>query len=93
MSKQSIYVRHKDGIFQEYKDHINWMIEYLNCPDKNKKKELWQINHGHLQGYKQALEWVLGLDKTKEQKDQEFSDKIDALTNKGESNEERNTKE
>tara|TARA_R100001594_G_scaffold148569_1_gene204074 strand:- start:670 stop:921 length:252 start_codon:yes stop_codon:yes gene_type:complete len=83
MSKQSIYVKHKDEIFVEYKRIVEVIMEnYENG-----------INRNYTQGKKEALEWVLGLDKTQEQKDQEFADKIDALTNKGESNEKRNTEE
>jgi len=81
MSKQSIYVKHKDEIFVEYKRIVEVIMEnYENG-----------INKNYTQGKKEALEWVLGLDKTQEQKDQEFADKINALTNKGESNEKRNT--
>lgn len=74
MSKQSIYVKHKDEIFVEYKRIVEVIMEnYENG-----------INRNYTQGKKEALEWVLGLDKTQEEKDQEFSDKIDELTNKGE---------
>jgi hypothetical protein len=77
MGKQSIYVKHKDEIFVEYKRIVEVIMEnYENG-----------INRNYTQGKKEALEWVLGLDKTQEQKDQEFSDKIDELTSKGESNE------
>jgi hypothetical protein len=77
MGKQSIYVKHKDEIFVEYKRIVEVIMEnYENG-----------INRNYTQGKKEALEWVLGLDKTQEQKDQEFSDKIDELTKKGESNE------
>ena len=82
MSKQSIYVKHKDEIF-------NTLIETLELANKSYES----VNEDYFDGYIDALKWVLGLDKTQEEKDKEFSDKIDALTNKGESNEERNTKE
>jgi len=87
MSKQSIYVRHKDEIFLEYKRVVQAIIKLEHWQSKD------EIKRHLMYGRKRALEWVLGLDKTQEQKDQEFSDKINTLTNKGESNEERNTKE
>jgi hypothetical protein len=76
MSKQSIFVKHKDEIF-------NKLIETLeNMPSDG----IHPVGHhsAYGTGYKNALKWVLSLDKTQEQKDQEFSDKIDELTNKGE---------
>jgi hypothetical protein len=48
------------------------------------------MNRDYTQGKKEALEWVLGLDKTQEEKEKEFSDKIDALTNKGVNNDSSN---
>tara|TARA_Y100001973_G_scaffold54779_1_gene80899 strand:- start:466 stop:765 length:300 start_codon:yes stop_codon:yes gene_type:complete len=99
MSKQSIYVKHKDVIFLEYKRVVQAII----------KLEHWQsedeIKRHLTYGRKRALEWVLGIDddnidfdlvyidETQEEKEKEFSDKIDALTNKGENNEKENTKE
>ena len=83
MSKQSIYVKHKDEIFEKL------LNTYKKCLNRKVRSSISDENYG----YAKALEWVLGLDKTQEEKDEEFSDKIDALTNKGESNEERNTKE
>jgi hypothetical protein len=80
MSKQSIYVKHKDEIFLEYKRIVEVIMEnYENG-----------MNRDYTQGKKEALEWVLGLDKTQEEKEKEFSDKIDALTNKGENNDSSN---
>jgi len=72
MSKQSIYVKHKDEIFKKYKEHIDVMWENRDSVDI-------VLRDGLLKGYKEALEWVLGLDKTQEEKDQEFADKIDEL--------------
>jgi ribosomal protein S17E len=80
MSKQSIYVKHKDEIFLEYKRIVEVIMEnYENG-----------MNRDYTQGKKEALEWVLGLDKIQEEKEKEFSDKIDALTNKGENNDSSN---
>ncbi len=76
MSKQSIYVKHKDEIF-------NTLIQNLELANKSYES----VNGDYFDGYIDALKWVLGLDKTQEEKDQEFSDKIDELTSKGESNE------
>ena len=83
MSKQSIYVKHKDEIFEKL------LNTYKKCLNRKVRSSISDENYG----YAKALEWVLGIDKTQEEKEKEFSDKIDALTNKGESNEERNTKE
>ena len=83
MSKQSIYVKHKDEIFNKLIETLEHMPTEANDP----------VGHhmAHNIGYREALKWVLGLDKTQEQKDQEFSDKIDEMTKfksfKGESNE------
>ena len=85
MSKQSIYVRHKDEIFKKYKEHIDFMWENRNNVDM-------VLRDGLIVGYKEALEWVLGLDKTQEEKDEEFEDKINELTNKGEENAESSDK-
>ena len=85
MSKQSIYVRHKDEIFKKYKEHIDFMWENRNNVDM-------VLRDGLMKGYKEALEWVLGLDKTQEEKDEEFEDKINELTNKGEENAESREK-
>ena len=71
MSKQSIYVKHKDEIF-------NKLIKTLELP----RNYYESVNKDYFDGYIDALKWVLGLDKTQEQKDQEFADKIDALTKK-----------
>jgi hypothetical protein len=78
MSKQSIYVKHKDEIFEKLLDVYRWSVGY----DKALKNTQ--------RGYIKALEWVLGLDKTQEEKEKEFSDKIDALTNKGVNNDSSN---
>lgn len=85
MSKQSIYVRHKDEIFKKYKEHVDFMWENRNNVDM-------VLRDGLMKGYKEALEWVLGLDKTQEEKDEEFEDKINELTNKGEENAESSDK-
>jgi len=66
MSKQSIYVRHKDEIFKKYKEHIDFMWEKKDSVDI-------VLRDGLIVGYKQALEWVLGLDKTQEEKDKEYA--------------------
>ena len=79
MSKQSIFVRHKDEIFKKYKEHMDFMWEKRNSVDV-------VLRDGIIVGYKEALEWVLGLDKTQEEKDKEFEDKINELTNEGEDN-------
>ena len=79
MSKQSIFVRHKDEIFKKYKEHIDFMWEKRNSVDI-------VLRDGLIVGYKEALEWVLGLNKTQEEKDKEFEDKINELTNEGEDN-------
>ena len=76
MSKQSIFVRHKDEIFKKYKEHIDFMWEKRNSVDI-------VLRDGLIVGYKEALEWVLGLDKTQEEKNKEFEDKINELTNEG----------
>tara|TARA_R110002020_G_scaffold373540_2_gene585067 strand:+ start:1154 stop:1408 length:255 start_codon:yes stop_codon:yes gene_type:complete len=77
MSKQQIFVRHKDEIFKKYKEHIDFMWENRDNVDI-------VLRDGLMKGYKEALEWVLGLDKTQEEKDEKFEDKIDELTNKKE---------
>jgi hypothetical protein len=79
MSKQSIYVRHKDEIF-------NTLIQTLELANKSYEG----VNKDYFDGYIDALKWVLGLDKTQEEKEKEFSNKIDALTNKGENNDSSN---
>ncbi len=80
MSKQSIYVKHKDEILSN-------LVSYLD--DIAGRYEAVQSDYES--GYITALKWVLGIDKTQEQKDQEFSDKIDKMTKfksfKGDSNE------
>ena len=83
MSKQSIYVKHKDEIFEKL------LNTYKKCLNRKVRSAISDENYG----YAKALEWVLGIDKTQEEKEKEFSDKIDALTNKGENNEKENTKE
>jgi hypothetical protein len=105
MSKQSIYVKHKDEIFLEYKRIVEVIMEnYENGMNRDytqgKKEALeWvlgldksyeSVNKDYFDGYIDALKWVLGLDKTQEEKEKEFSDKIDALTNKGENNDSSN---
>ena len=79
MSKQSIFVKHKDEIF-------NKLIETL---EDMPNEAVDPVGHDryHNMGYRDALKWVLNLYKTQEQKDQEFSAKIDQVTSKGESNE------
>ena len=49
MSKQSIYVRHKDEIFKKYKEHIDFMWENRNNVDM-------VLRDGLMKGYKEALE-------------------------------------
>ena len=73
MSKQSIHVKHKDEIFKKLLTVYRW----FSGSDKAVKD--------FQRGYIKALEWTLGLDKTQEEKDQEFADKIDELANEGES--------
>jgi hypothetical protein len=65
MSKQSIYVKHKDEIFKKYKEHIDFMWENRNSLDT-------VLRDGLMKGYK-------------EEKDKEFEDKINELT-EGENN-------
>ena len=76
MGKQSIYVKHKDEIFEK-------LLSVYRSGGFGKGRVLEYQQRGYIMG----LEWVLGLDKTQKEKDQEFSDKIDELTSKGESNE------
>ena len=85
MSKQSIFVRHKDEIFKKYKEHMDFMWEKRNSVDV-------VLRDGIIVGYKEALEWVLGLNKTQEEKDKEFENKINELTNEGEENAESSNK-
>jgi len=64
MSKQSIYVRHKDEIVKKL----------INCHKntstlaQSKDKVLKKYGSFNNKGWIQALEWVLGLDKTQEEK-------------------------
>ncbi len=74
MSKQSIYVKHKDEIF-------NSLIQTLELANKSYES----VNKDYFDGHIDALKWVLGLDKTQEEKDKEFEDKINELT-EGENN-------
>jgi hypothetical protein len=53
MSKQSIYVKHKDEIF-------NKLIKTLELPNKSYES----VNKDYFDGYIDALKWILGLDKT-----------------------------
>jgi hypothetical protein len=69
MSRQSIYVRHKDEIFEKL------LNTYKKCVNRKIKSAISDKNYG----YAKALEWVLGIDKTQEQKDQEFAKSIDEL--------------
>jgi len=69
MSRQSIYVRHKDEIFEKL------LNTYKKCVNRKVKSAISDKNYG----YAKALEWVLGIDKTQEQKDQEFAKSIDEL--------------
>tara|TARA_B100000902_G_C26491742_1_gene519645 strand:+ start:91 stop:378 length:288 start_codon:yes stop_codon:yes gene_type:complete len=75
MSKKSIYVRHQDEIVKQL----------INCHKntstiaQSKDKVLKKYGSFNNKGWIQALEWVLGLDKTQEEEDQEFADKIDEL--------------
>ena len=62
MSKQSIYVKHKDEIFVEYKRIVEVIMEnYENG-----------MNNDYLQGKKEGLEWVLGIDKTEKEEELPF---------------------
>jgi len=63
MSKQSIYVKHKDEIF-------NTLIQTLELANKSYES----VNKEYFNGYIDALKWVLGLDKTKEEKKEERND-------------------
>ena len=58
MSKQSIYVKHKDEIF-------NTLIQTLELTNKSYES----VNGDYFDGYVDALKWVLGLNKTQEEKD------------------------
>ena len=51
MSKQTIFVRHKDEIFKK-------LIEALQS---NVHNEEWTINTSYRQGYTDALKWTLHL--------------------------------
>ena len=88
MSKQSIYVKHKDEIMLEIV-----RLQQKKFSDANDRFDFIEakaLNHGKIQG----LMWAAGLfDINNEKRDQEFADKIDALTNKGVNNEERDTEE
>ena len=63
MSKQSIYVKHKDEIFDS-------LIQTLELANKSYES----VNKDYLDGHIDALKWVLGLDKTKEEKKEEKND-------------------
>lgn len=69
MSKQTIYVRHKDEIIEEIITKLSSMAGQYEF-----------VMSDYDSGYICALKWVVGMHKTKEQKDQEFSDKIDEIT-------------
>ena len=79
MSKQSIYVKHKDEIIKQL---IN-CHKHTSTLAQSKDKVLKEYGSFINKGWIQALEWVLGIDKTQEEKDKEFANKIDALTDKG----------
>jgi|TARA_R110001583_G_scaffold110014_3_gene258843 hypothetical protein len=51
MSKQSIYVRHKDEIFEKL------LNTYKKCVNRKVKSAISDENYG----YAKALEWVLDL--------------------------------
>ena len=83
MTKQLIYVKHKDEVFIKYKEVLDTIIKKKNTKD--------QLILGLMHGEKCALEWVLGIDVTEEEKNKEFSDKINELTNKGDIDIDNNT--
>ena len=63
MSKQSIYVKHKDEIF-------NTLIQTLELANKSYES----VNKEYFNVYIDDLKWVLVLDKTKEEKKEERND-------------------
>ena len=71
MTKQLIYVKHKDEVFIKYKKLLDIIIKKKNTKDP--------LVEGFMLGEKRALEWVLGIDVTEEEKNKEFSNKIDEL--------------
>ncbi len=92
MSKPKLFVKHKDDI----------IIELTRRQDKRmadtaKNKIPRAVNHGWIQ----ALKWMLDFDsflcttyspkEIQKEKDKEFEDKIDELTNKGDINNGNNT--
>ena len=67
MSKQSIYVKHKDDILQELVESLEGLLS-IGYTGKEKHE-----------GYIKGLKFCLGLNKTQEEKDQEFAKSIDEL--------------
>lgn len=62
MSKQTIYVRHKDELIEELlrKHKVAFKLSH------SKDKILKEYGGQYQEGYIDALEWALGLDKTRE---------------------------
>ena len=58
MSKQTIYVKHKDEIFEEL------LNTYKKCTNRKVRPSVTDVNHGYIM----ALEWVLGFETIKKEK-------------------------
>ena len=72
MSKKSIYVRHQDEIVKELINCHKNTLDLAQSRDKTLREYGSFINKGWIQ----ALEWILYMDKTQEERDNDFRNKI-----------------
>lgn len=92
MSKQKLFVKGKDDIFIELTRRQD-----KRMADTAKNKIPRAVNHGWIQALKWTLDFDLFLcekyspEEIQKQKDKEFADKIDELTNKGDIDNDNNT--
>jgi len=82
MSKQSMV----EELVRRLEKAIVFKQNSINGYSSNQNNEAEAINHGWIQ----CLKWGLDLDKTQEEKDKEFSQSIDNLTNKEVNNDSSN---
>jgi spore germination protein YaaH len=95
MSKQSLFMTHKDEAFAELVRRQDKaimfkqkMIDRCRCSnnDLNPQPEAEAVNHGWIQ----CLKKTIGLNLTEERKNEESSQSIDNLTNKEVNNDSSN---
>ena len=90
MSKQSVFQVHKDEMVKELVRRLEKAVVFkqnsISGVSSNRNNEAEAVNHGWIQ----CLKWGLELDKTEEEKNEEFSQSIDQLTNKESNNDNNN---